>query len=114
VDILLIIISALALVIGFFFLSEATMGVGIIAIAGVLAIFARIAQADSHNLEVNNGIKRVHNLIAKTADPASESEPDTTEAKSSVDRGVDFLKQVPPDQDELLEMLAKEIEKKES
>ena len=51
-DFLLIVLSLLALVGGFFFLSEATMGVGIIAIGGVLAIYSRLAQANTHHVEI--------------------------------------------------------------
>ncbi len=43
---LLVLLSLIAVFIGFFFLSEATMGVGIIGIAGVLMVLARIAQSD--------------------------------------------------------------------
>ncbi len=49
---LLLILSALALVAGFLFMSEATTGVGIIAAAGVLAVYARIDQAGKHHAQV--------------------------------------------------------------
>ena len=49
---LLLALSMIVLLVGFLFLSEATTGVGIIAAAGVLAVFSRIAQADSHHKEV--------------------------------------------------------------
>ena len=49
---ILIVLSVLALAAGLLFLSEITMGVGIIAIAGVLAIFARIEQASNYHKEI--------------------------------------------------------------
>ena len=51
-DFLLIVLSLLAFAGGFFFLSEATMGVGIIAIAGVLAVYSRLVQANIHHKEI--------------------------------------------------------------
>lgn len=48
-SVLLIVLSALAILIGFLVMSEATTGVGIIGIAGVLAIWARIAQAGENH-----------------------------------------------------------------
>ena len=51
-DAILIGLSLLALIAGALFLSEATMGIGIIAGAGVLAIYARIAQAGSHHKQI--------------------------------------------------------------
>jgi hypothetical protein len=44
-------LAVIGAVIGFFSLSQATMGVGILAIACLLAILARIAQADAHQNE---------------------------------------------------------------
>ena len=49
---LIVLVSILAAVAGFFFLSEATMGVGIIGLAGVLGIWARMAQANKHHSEL--------------------------------------------------------------
>jgi hypothetical protein len=46
---LLILLSILGLVVGLLFLSEATTGVGILAIAAVLGIYARLAQAEQHH-----------------------------------------------------------------
>ena len=44
----LVVISILAVLVGFFMLSEATMGVGIIAVAVLFAAWARIAQAAAY------------------------------------------------------------------
>jgi hypothetical protein len=49
---LLLALSIIVLLLGFLFLSEATTGVGIIAAAGVLAIWSRIAQADTQHKAV--------------------------------------------------------------
>ncbi len=46
---LLVLLSILAGGAGFIFLSEATMGVGIIGLAALLGIWARIAQADTNH-----------------------------------------------------------------
>lgn len=50
--ILLVILALIALVIGFFTLSQATMGVGILATACLFGIFARVAQAANHQSEI--------------------------------------------------------------
>jgi hypothetical protein len=50
--IIILIISVIALIAGAFYLSEATAGVGIIAIAGVLAVYVRLMQADEHHKEI--------------------------------------------------------------
>ena len=47
--VLMIILSLLSAVIGVFSLSEATMGVGVICLACLIAIYARIAQAAAHD-----------------------------------------------------------------
>lgn len=49
---LLFALSLIALLAGFLFLSEATTGVGIIAAAGVLGIWARLVQADRQHKQV--------------------------------------------------------------
>ena len=49
---LLIIIALLAAVVGFFSLSEATMGLRILAVACFLGILARIVQASAHQTEI--------------------------------------------------------------
>jgi hypothetical protein len=49
---LILIFGFLAMVIGFFTLSEATMGVGILAAGCFLGIVARIAQAAQHQKEL--------------------------------------------------------------
>lgn len=46
------VLSILAAVIGFFFFSEATMGVGIVAIGGCLGIWARLLQADRQHKQM--------------------------------------------------------------
>lgn len=50
--ILLVILAFIALGIGLFTLSEATMGVGILAVGCFFAILARIAQASHHHNEL--------------------------------------------------------------
>ena len=50
--IILIILSIIALVIGVFNLTNATLGAGVIAIACFFAILARIEQANSHHKEL--------------------------------------------------------------
>lgn len=47
-DKLLMILALLGAAVGFFFLSEATMGVGIIGLACFLGILTRIVQAGNH------------------------------------------------------------------
>jgi hypothetical protein len=47
----LIILAVLTLVVGALFLTQATLGIGFIAIACLLAILARIAQAASYQAE---------------------------------------------------------------
>jgi hypothetical protein len=49
---LLAVLSILALVGGLFFLSDDTMGIGIIGIAIFFAIFGRIVQADRQHKEI--------------------------------------------------------------
>ena len=51
-DKILIILSALGLIFGLLFMSEATTGVGIIAAAGVLGIWARIAQSSMQHAKM--------------------------------------------------------------
>ena len=51
-DFILIILSLIAAAVGVFTLSEATFGVGILAVACLLAIYARLAQASIHNKEI--------------------------------------------------------------
>lgn len=50
--VLLLILAILALAAGFMFLSQATLGVGVIAAGCFLAIVARIAQAAKHQEEL--------------------------------------------------------------
>lgn len=49
---ILVILAVLAVAVGVYFLSQATLGVGIIAIGCFLAIAARIAQAAKHQQEL--------------------------------------------------------------
>lgn len=51
----LIVIAVLAALLGLILVSQATAGVAIIAFACLLAIFARIAQAESHHREAHPG-----------------------------------------------------------
>jgi hypothetical protein len=51
---LLVLVSIFVLVVGFFMLSEATMGVGIIATAVLFAAWARIAQAAAYESKGGN------------------------------------------------------------
>ena len=105
-------LSLIAIIIGGLLLSEATMGVGVIAIGGVLAVYARIVQAEEHSNRLMGKVQNLDDLIVSESInrgiPISDKKPETTD----LGRGIDYLKQVPPDQDELLEMLEKEIEKK--
>ena len=50
--IILVILALISGVIGFFSISQATTGVGFLAAACLLAILARISQADKHHKEV--------------------------------------------------------------
>ncbi|MDF7809031.1 hypothetical protein P4E94_16405 [Pontiellaceae bacterium B12219] len=50
-------IAILGILLGIASLSEATMGVGIIAASAVAAMFSRIAQADAHHLEQKRKIQ---------------------------------------------------------
>jgi uncharacterized membrane protein YiaA len=51
-EIVLLVIAFIVLIIGFFNLTNATLGVGICAIACFFAILARLAQASSHHKEL--------------------------------------------------------------
>ncbi len=48
----LVLIAILMAGIGFLFLSDATTGVGIIGLAALMGIFARLAQANKHHNEL--------------------------------------------------------------
>lgn len=66
---ILVILSLLFVLGSVLFISDATLGVGIIGIAGVLAIWARIAQANDH-----------HKMMMKKLDEVSpQPEPVTKE-----------------------------------
>jgi hypothetical protein len=55
---ILVLISVIGMIAGFLFLSQATQGVGILAIAILFAAWARIAQANKHHAEVLEKIDR--------------------------------------------------------
>jgi hypothetical protein len=59
---LLAALSAIGVVVGFFFLSEATMGVGIVGIAACFGIWSRLAQASNARKEL---IERIVQLEAR-------------------------------------------------
>lgn len=75
---LLIVISVLVALVGAFNLSEATKGVGIIAIACLLAIYARIAQAYTNHSEVKA-------LLGPECAPKNLSIPDKSQAENHED-----------------------------
>jgi hypothetical protein len=54
--VLLLVASVLAGAAGFFYLSEATLGIGIIGIAALLGIWSRIIQAVDHNNQVKKSL----------------------------------------------------------
>jgi len=58
-SIVLVIFAIIAAIAGFFTLSEATMGVGILCSACLLGILARIVQASKHQSEL---LKKVDSL----------------------------------------------------
>jgi hypothetical protein len=64
-DKLLVVLSVVAVGIGFLFLSEATMGVGIIGIAATLGIWARLAQASSNHMEVLAQLESMREMLNK-------------------------------------------------
>lgn len=55
-EILLLLLAAVALIAGFMSLSQATLGVGILAVACFFGILARLAQANRHHKEIQEGI----------------------------------------------------------
>lgn len=61
--ILLVILAMIALVVGFFTLSQATMGVGILAAACLFGIFARIAQAADHQAQIKALLQERRGLL---------------------------------------------------
>ncbi|MCL4262234.1 MAG: hypothetical protein KJ069_03430 [Anaerolineae bacterium] len=69
-SVILILLAFVAIIVGFFSLSEATLGVGFIGIAGVLGILARIAQADKHHKLVMERLEKLapaKNTVSKSA-----------------------------------------------
>lgn len=58
----LLILAALAVLAGLLFLSEATTGVGILAFAGVMSIWARIAQSSKQHEELKAMLKQNENM----------------------------------------------------
>ena len=68
---LLVLISIIGMVAGFLFLSQATQGVGILAIAILFAAWARIAQANKHHTEV---LEKIERLKLQTSIPVESSD----------------------------------------
>jgi len=99
-------LSIIAIIAGGLLLSEATMGVGVIAIGGVLAVFARIVQAGENHKE----IKKLLGESEKSEDSLAGMNPG---------RGIDYLKKapqpsLPPTREDLQRMAEKEQANKES
>ena len=96
-------LSIIAIIVGGMLLSEATMGVGVIAIGGVLAVFARIVQADENHKE----IKKLLGESEKSEDSLAGMNPG---------RGIDYLfgKAPQPTREDLQRMAEKEQANKES
>lgn len=74
--ILLVILAILALVVGFFTLSQATLGVGLLAAACLFGILGRIAQAAQHQTELKTLMtlqatqqQARHNALLQTVAP---------------------------------------------
>lgn len=61
-DALLIVIGIIAIIIGIFTLTNATMGAGVIAIGCFFGILARIAQAGRHHNELKNILSQVKEI----------------------------------------------------
>lgn len=59
--IVFILAAILAASVGIFLLSEATMGVGILALACFFGILARIAQADAHHKKLTITLENLRN-----------------------------------------------------
>jgi hypothetical protein len=64
---ILIILAIVAVGIGFLELSQATMGVGILAIGCLMGILARIAQASAHHKELTEKLEALRNNIESKA-----------------------------------------------
>jgi hypothetical protein len=71
VIVLLLILAFLAMASGFIFLSQATLGVGVIAAGCFLAIVARIAQAAKHQEELKRLLEAQALLASAPRYPAS-------------------------------------------
>ena len=69
---ILVLISIIGMIAGFLFLSQATQGVGILAVAILFAAWARIAQANKHHAEVLEKIDRLRPQVS-TAKESSDS-----------------------------------------
>ena len=54
---ILVFLAIIAGIIGFFLLSQATMGVGVIALGCLFGIMARLAQAGSHAKQLREALK---------------------------------------------------------
>jgi multisubunit Na+/H+ antiporter MnhC subunit len=57
-DVLFALASFFVAVIGFFLLSEATMGVGIIGLAAIIAVYARLVQAGEQHRKLMAQLKK--------------------------------------------------------
>lgn len=67
----LIVLAVLVAAFGFFFLSEPVFGVGVVAIACLLGIFARIAQAAYQHTEQIEKLRAIHFMIRDEIDRAA-------------------------------------------
>ena len=92
-------LSLIAILIGGLLLSEATMGVGIIAIGGVLAVFARLVQASEYHKE--------------TKKLMGDSESGSEKPWLEPGRGTDYLEN-PPSKEDLQQQLDKMRKEKEA
>ena len=78
-SIILGIVALLASVVGLLNLTQATTGVGFICGACLLAIFARMAQASDHHLEICRRLKTL-------AETSPSSAPEGSEKKSLIQK----------------------------
>ena len=60
----LVLISIVVVAAGFLSLTQATQGVGIVAVGAVLAIFARLAQASKQHAELRLEMKALRDMMA--------------------------------------------------
>ena len=71
-DGLLVILSVLAVALGVLSTSEATFGVGVIGVAGVLAIWARMAQASKQHQECLARLDQISKAVYETGLAAND------------------------------------------